>query len=524
MRGQQTGYIARPLPTLDDGRKYLIAAGSTARPFITKLAYQGVNKLKVPLIVTEGPVKSLVLAQAGFAGVGLNGVRCAHQVLTGGKLALRNELAELGLRGRKVYICFDADAASKPDVRHGSIRLFFLLASAGAEPYQLTSWDESQGKGVDDFLVAELQDDPSQTAQAILELLVTDAQLFLETFSKAKIDLDAVESELEKVALGALHRDQLCRQLHRPLGVKVEMLRAIGAEPEAVGRRISFPEVDPWPEEVSGDSLVQDMMEIIRKHVVLGDYGVFTAALWSLLCWFVNSDRIDTLPFLTLASPDKRCGKTRFQTVLEWFVPRPLSTSNISSAAVYRTIEAHHPTLLMDEVDTCARENEELRGVLNAGHTREKAFVIRCHPTTLEPERFNVWCPKCFALIGDLPSTLMDRSVVVAMERKKRAEKVKPLRATEAQEREEIKRRIVRWYQDNADKMEVLDAPTAEQISDRDADNWLPLLQVAKLLGSKWYNDALKAMCKLNPSDAEREDQKNPTISLLVRLQRILSA
>ncbi|MGA8657824.1 MAG: hypothetical protein WB586_16895 [Chthoniobacterales bacterium] len=98
---------------------------------------------------------------------------------------------------------------------------------------------------------------------------LVDAQPFRETFSKAKVDLDAVESELEKVALGALHRDQLCGQLGRSLGVKVEMLRAIGAQPGAVGRSISFPEVDPWPEQVSGDSLVQDMMDIIRKHIVL---------------------------------------------------------------------------------------------------------------------------------------------------------------------------------------------------------------------------------------------------------------
>jgi putative DNA primase/helicase len=119
-------------------------------------------------------------------------------------------------------------------------------------------------------------------------------------------------------------------------------------------------------------------------------------------------------------------GKTRLQTVLEWLVPRPLSASNISAAAVYRTIEEYHPTLLMDEADTYAKENEELRGLLNAGHSREKAFVLRCHPVTLKPERFSVWCPKSLALIGDLPSTLLDRSIVVAMERKKRSEKVKP--------------------------------------------------------------------------------------------------
>jgi len=207
--------------------------------------------------------------------------------------------------------------------------------------------------------------------------------------------------------------------------------------------------------------------------------------------------------------------------VLEWFVPRPLSTSNISAAAVFRTIETHHPTLLMDEADTYAKGKEELRGVLNAGHTREKAFVIRCNPITLEPERFNVWCPRSFALIGDLPSTLADRSIVIPMERKRRTEKVKPLRATDPEKRKEIRCKILRWYEDNWHKMEVLDPPTAEEISDRDADNWLPMLQVAKLLGPKWYDDAFTTIRKLNPSQGEREDRENPAIPLLIRLRQI---
>jgi putative DNA primase/helicase len=369
--------------------------------------------------------------------------------------------------------------------------------------------------------VKEVRDDPSLTAQAILQMLVNDAQPFIETFSKTKADLDAVECELEKVALASLHREQLCHELHRKLGVKIDMLRAIGREAETIGRGISFVQVDPWPEAVRGDVLVEGMMNIVRLHIVLGNYGIFTVVLWALLCSFVDSDKIDTLPFLALMSPDMRCGKTRLQTVLEWFVPRPLSTSNISAAAVYRIIEEFHPTLLMDEVDTYAKGDDALRGVLNAGHTRAKAYVIRWNSVTMKPESFNVWCPKCFALIGKLPRTWADRSIIVHMERKKRSEKVKPLRATDLVQREQIMRKIVRWHQDNVDKLEVLDASTTEEISDREADNWLPLLQVAKLLGPKSYANALMAERKLNPSQGEREDQENPTIPLLVRLRRI---
>jgi hypothetical protein len=93
-------------------------------------------------------------------------------------------------------------------------------------------------------------------------------------------------------------------------------------------------------------------------------------------------------------------------------------------------IEACCPTLLLDKADTFVDGNEELRGILNSGHTRDQAYVIRCNPVTLKPERFSVWCPKSIALIGSLPGTLADRSIEIRMERKTRGQKVSPLRAT----------------------------------------------------------------------------------------------
>src|SRR5262249_8970047 len=62
------GPIARPLPTFDPHQKFLSPAGNAPAPFIPIL-----DKSSGPLLVTEGPVKALVLAQAGFRAVGVNG-------------------------------------------------------------------------------------------------------------------------------------------------------------------------------------------------------------------------------------------------------------------------------------------------------------------------------------------------------------------------------------------------------------------------------------------------------------------
>ena len=82
-------------------------------------------------------------------------------------------------------------------------------------------------------------------------------------------------------------------------------------------------------------------------------------------------------PRLVIRAPEKRCGKSRLLDVIEATCHEPLITVNASSAAVYRAIGTDDPpTLLVDEADTifgsrkAAEANEDLRGLLNAGHQR----------------------------------------------------------------------------------------------------------------------------------------------------------
>ncbi len=54
---------------------------------------------------------------------------------------------------------------------------------------------------------------------------------------------------------------------------------------------------------------------------------------------------------------------------------------------MYRVIELHHPTLLSDEVDAFMRGDDQLRGLVNSGHTRDAAFHLGCFPVgdNIEP-------------------------------------------------------------------------------------------------------------------------------------------
>jgi putative DNA primase/helicase len=163
--------------------------------------------------------------------------------------------------------------------------------------------------------------------------------------------------------------------------------------------------VEPWPEAVSGDRLLNDLATVFSRYVILPKHAADALALWVVHAWAF--DAWDISPFMVLVSPEKRCGKTTV-LILQFLTPRSELASNISAAAVFRYIEDERPTLLIDEADTFIKGNEEVRGVLNSGHTKTAAYVIRTIEVCGEfkAKRFSTWAPKAIATIRSLADTL----------------------------------------------------------------------------------------------------------------------
>jgi putative DNA primase/helicase len=62
---------------------------------------------------------------------------------------------------------------------------------------------------------------------------------------------------------------------------------------------------------------------------------------------------------------------------------------------------------MIDEADSFLADHNELRGIVNSGHTATSAFVIRVvgDGANADVRKFSTWCPKVFCAIGKLPST-----------------------------------------------------------------------------------------------------------------------
>jgi hypothetical protein len=189
-------------------------------------------------------------------------------------------------------------------------------------------------------------------------------------------------------------------------------------------------------------------------------------------------------PRASITSPEKGCGKTTTLDVLECLVSRPLPTANATASAIFRIVEQARPTLLIDEADTFLKENDELRGILNTGH-RRGGQVLRTVGDDHEPRQFSTWSPAAIAMIGRLPDTLNDRSIIINLRRRKPTEAVKSFRRDRADDLHVLARKMARWAQDHQAQLADSD-PDVGDLMNRMADNWRPLFAIADAAGGHW--------------------------------------
>lgn len=237
-------------------------------------------------------------------------------------------------------------------------------------------------------------------------------------------------------------------------------------------------EDDPWPDPVDSGELLDELVDLFRRFVHLPDDAYIPLSLWAVHCH--AHDSFDVSPILAITSPVMRCGKTTLLLVLSAIVPKALHVANLTEATLFRVIEAYKPTLLVDEADTFVHDRSELIGILNAGHLRHSAYVLRCVGDNLEPKQFNVWAPKAIAAIGKLPGTIVDRSIPISLQRKPRGAKCERLRLASINAQCcDIRRRCARWAIDHAQALQKSRPALPETLNDRAADNWEPLLAIA---------------------------------------------
>jgi hypothetical protein len=259
-----------------------------------------------------------------------------------------------------------------------------------------------------------------------------------------------------------------------------------------------------------GERVLQAVYDFLGRFVSYpSGHAHIAHALW---CVHAHLMRLwDTTARLAFLSPEPASGKSRALEVTELLVPNPVMAVNVSPAYLFRKVgsEEGPPTILFDEIDTVfgpkAKENEEIRGLLNAGH-RRGATAGRCvvHGKTVLTEEIPAYSAVALAGLGWLPDTIMSRSVVIHMRRRHAGERIEPFRRRiHGIQGRAIRRLVENWAQRQPDDIDWPELPPG--VEDRDADVWESLIAVADMAGGDWPASARAAAVALVSAAKEAE-------------------
>lgn len=260
--------------------------------------------------------------------------------------------------------------------------------------------------------------------------------------------------------------------------------------------------------ELSVEELLDKIGGLIRRFVVLTPEQVDATILWVAHTWAF--DVADATPYLSITSSEKRSGKTRLLETLELLVNRPWFTGRVTPAVLIRKIDKEGPTLLLDETDSAFKGDKEyteaLRGILNTGHRRGgKASVCIGQGANIGFKDLSTFCPKAIAGIGKLPDTVTDRSIQIVLKRRTSSEPIERFR----RKRVELEAQPLRDHLGmivSSLKLRDTEPELPQELDDRAADGWEPLLVIADAVGGSWPARARAAAIKLSCGTG-REDQ-----------------
>jgi hypothetical protein len=259
----------------------------------------------------------------------------------------------------------------------------------------------------------------------------------------------------------------------------------------------------------------------IGRYVVLPSEEALTAVTLWVAATHIQSV-LNHAPRLAVVGPTKGCGKSRLLDVLHETVHKPMMTVNTSPAVVFRVIGENPPTLLVDEADTIfgpkAGDKEDLRGLLNGGHQRNRP-VWRISGPEHKPVSFSTFAMAALAGIGDLPDTIMDRAVVLRMQKRKPGERVASFRMhSSVPELNAVRDKLAAWigpHREFARKYRP-----SMPVEDRAADTWEPLVTMADLAGGHWPDRSRAACMAMTRSEAVQDERLTLKTRLLRDIRR----
>lgn len=266
------------------------------------------------------------------------------------------------------------------------------------------------------------------------------------------------------------------------------------------------------------DDLLQRMLVFYSRFVRLpSDEAYYAVILWTAHTHLMEA--WDSTPRLSFLSAEPGSGKSRAMEIAALFAPRAVEASSVTKAALDRAVgdPAGIPTFFIDEIDTVfgdnAKGNEPLRGFINAGHGRRGAS-LKCdpHDDSWSPSLSGSYAAVAMAGIGNLPHTILSRSINIRMRRRAPGETVEPYRQRDHRHLgHALRDELAKWAATVVEKAAKLRPLLPPEIVDRNADVWEPLIVIGDLAGGAWSDRARQSAVKFV---ALEKSQESPSLGI----------
>jgi hypothetical protein len=270
-------------------------------------------------------------------------------------------------------------------------------------------------------------------------------------------------------------------------------------------------DVEPYAGNVNGLELVNELISIIKSHIILKENEAVAIAYWILQTY--NIEAFTFAPRLLIISPEKRCGKSTLLQLLELLCYRSWPVGNCTSAVLFRMIEKEQPTVLIDEADSFFHKSSEMRNIIDVGF-QKKFNVMRSAGMNFEQVKlYRVFSMMAIASINNLSDTIMDRGIKIEMKRKLTEENIQPLRARAQETRfQQIKQKCRKLMLDIGEQAGSIFIDYIEGLSDRACNVWEGIIAIATLIG-----DRERAICAAKEIYISSSDDTESIKNILLR-------
>lgn len=250
----------------------------------------------------------------------------------------------------------------------------------------------------------------------------------------------------------------------------------------------------PGPAE-SASGLLDDLVAYLKRFLVLPDEHAYIAcALW--IAHTRIFERGAMTPRLLFTSPEPGSGKTLSLDIVGSLTERPVLAQSMTPSVLARMNNdaKGQPSYFFDELDTAfpakgvTESSEGLRSIIGGGAYPNGNYIRSVRREgEFENDEMSTFAPMALAGLHLPPQTIVDRSIVIRMRRKLRAEHVEiyRVRDTEA-ERDDLKARLAEWATSTHAALHGRWPDMPDELDNRAAQVWELLVAIADDAGGAW--------------------------------------